>query len=654
MLAWGVNAALAQGALTNGWAHTGTISPIGDADAWTFSATTGDRLVIRVGEISQTNAFTPRIRLQNPGLVEVAADSGALAAEIAVTATNTGTYTVIVDDAVGTSATGTYRLTLARFPGASLVAPGDNGGPTTNGVMHLGTILTGDLDLWTFTANNGDNLVVRMGQITETNTFYTWVRLYGPDGALLESSVSATVAEVTMRATNSGTFIVLVGDGNGGLYGSGDYRLTLARTGDPVVVSPGDNGGPMTNGVMHLGTILTGDLDLWTFTANNGDNLVVRMGQITETNTFYTWVRLYGPDGALLESSVSATVAEVTMRATNSGTFIVLVGDGNGGLYGSGDYRLTLARTGDPVVVSPGDNGGPMTNGVMHLGTILTGDLDLWTFTANNGDNLVVRMGQITETNTFYTWVRLYGPDGALLESSVSATVAEVTMRATNSGTFMVAAGDGNGGLFGSGDYRLTLARTGGSLEVASGDEGGPLIAGIDPEGVISFGDLDVYAFTICKGEHINLRLDELIDQGTFFPWLRLYGPDGALLQSLSGSATAQINLIATNSGTFIAVVSDGNGALSGIGTYRLTSNGLLAGLRLCPPIISGANVNLGGVGGVSNATYILYTHTDVVAPAASWAPIRTNQFDPFGTFHYTNVFNPSGAARHFYLLEQL
>ena len=41
--------------------------------------------------------------------------------------------------------------------------------------------------------------------------------------------------------------------------------------------------------------------------------------------------------------------------------------------YGSGDYRLTLAKTGDPVVVSAGDNGGPMTNGVMHLGTILTG-----------------------------------------------------------------------------------------------------------------------------------------------------------------------------------------------------------------------------------------------------------------------------------------
>src|SRR6185295_5313585 len=37
-LVWGTHYAGAQGALTNGWAHTGTISPAGDSDAWTFSA----------------------------------------------------------------------------------------------------------------------------------------------------------------------------------------------------------------------------------------------------------------------------------------------------------------------------------------------------------------------------------------------------------------------------------------------------------------------------------------------------------------------------------------------------------------------------------------------------------------------------------------
>lgn len=761
----------AQGTLTNGWTHAGIIAPVGDSDSWTFSANTGDRMVIRVGEIAQTNNFTPRIRLQNPGAVQIGLASSSLVAEIAVTATNAGTYTVIVDDAVGTTASGTYRLTLAKSAGEVFVGPGDEGGPMTNGVMHTGTVLMGDLDVWTFAASDGDNLVVRIGEltdtnlfypgmrlygpngvllrssanlggglatevsmratnsgtfflvvgdnnggiygsgdyrltlaktgdavviasgdnggpltnavmhtgtvltgdldlwsftatagdnlalrigaITDTNTFFPGIRLYGPDGALLDSGSGDLVGEVSVRATNSGTFVAIVGDANGGLYGSGDYRLTLARTGDAVEVSSGDEGGAMTNGVMHKGTVLTGDLDLWTFTANNGDNLLVRIGMISDTNIFYPGLRLFGPDGVLLRSSVGDLAAEVSMRATNSGTFLVLVGDGNGGLYGSGDYRLTLASTGDPVVVSGGDDGGPLTNGFMHTGTLLTGDLDLWTFTANNGDNLLVRMGMITDTNTFYPGVRLYGPDGALLRSSVDDLAAEVSTRATNSGTFLVVAGDGNGGLYGSGDYRLTLAKTGAGLEVTPGDEGGYLIAGTNPEGTIPVGDLDVYAFTICRGENVHLQLDELSDGGLFFPGLRLYGPDGALIRSSSAATTALINLTTTNAGTFTVIVGDNNGGLYGSGTYRLTGNGLSAGLKLCLPTFSGTNAHMAGIGGVSNATFILFTQTNVATPLSSWTPILTNQFDQYGVFSQTNVSGRFEAQRYFNLQQQ-
>src|SRR3954465_11757093 len=117
LLALAGHRANAQGTLTNGYTHTGTISPVGDADTWTFSANIGDRIVIRIGEISQVNNFTPRVRLQNPSAAVIALSSGSVAAEVSVTATNTGTFTVIVDDAVGTSATGTYRITLAKSPG---------------------------------------------------------------------------------------------------------------------------------------------------------------------------------------------------------------------------------------------------------------------------------------------------------------------------------------------------------------------------------------------------------------------------------------------------------------------------------------------------------------------------------------------------------
>jgi len=56
----------AQGAINSGETLTGTISPVGDSDTWTFSANTGDAIVIRVGEITQTGNFTPRIRLFSP------------------------------------------------------------------------------------------------------------------------------------------------------------------------------------------------------------------------------------------------------------------------------------------------------------------------------------------------------------------------------------------------------------------------------------------------------------------------------------------------------------------------------------------------------------------------------------------------------------
>src|SRR5438876_5324764 len=95
-----------QGTLTNGFTDTGTISPAGDSDTWTFSANTGDSLIVRVGEITQTGAFSPRIRLMNPSEVQIASASDTVAAEVAITATNTGTFTVIVDDTAGTTATG--------------------------------------------------------------------------------------------------------------------------------------------------------------------------------------------------------------------------------------------------------------------------------------------------------------------------------------------------------------------------------------------------------------------------------------------------------------------------------------------------------------------------------------------------------------------
>jgi hypothetical protein len=639
------------GPLTNGWTHTGTIE-VGDMDLWSFTANAGDSIQVRVGETGGTG-LTPYLGLYGP--TGALLDSSAIAgtADVSFRATNSGTFLVLVTDLSGAFAgSGSYRLTLAKTGSPIMTSPGDEGGPLTNGVIHTGFIDVGDLDTWSFTANAGDSIALRMGELTNASPLTPAMWLYGPTGALLDSSSGSAAAQVSFRATNSGTFTLVAGDFSGAFAGSGAYRLTLAKTGDPLVLSAGDEGGPLTNGVTHTGTLYVADLDVWFFSANAGDTLTVRVGK-TAGSLFTPALWLYGPTGALLDSTSGSGAAEVSVRATTNGTFTVVVGDFSGGYAGSGSYRLTLARTGSPIVISPGDEGGPLTNGVMHTGTIDLGDLDVWSFTAMAGENIVVRMGEMVAGSSLTPVLWLYGPTGALLDSFAGSTVAaEVGFRATNSGTFIVVAGDFSGGYAGTGPYRLTLAKTGSPVEVSPGDEGGRLNGSDVYEGMLDPGDLDVWSFTLCAGDIIALRLEELTPGSGLAPWLRLYGRDGTLQRSVSGVSNVQFSVAATNNGTFTVVAGDFSGGYAGSGPYRLTVNGLSHDMRLCVPRVSGNNVTLSGVGGVTGTDFTVITSPLVEAPLATWTPLFTNQFDLYGTFTRSNAY-PRNEPRRFFILRR-
>ena len=656
--------------LSSGGNYDGTIL-LGQTNTWMFSATVGDRIVLRGAALTTTNNFEPWLRIYNPSGVLIA-DSGINSSvaveELDLTATNSGTFMVLVNDTSfgGFIGTGAYRLYFAQFPGTFVVPSGDDGGSLANGGNYDGTIQLGDLDLWSFTANVGDRVVLRGASLTSTNNFEPWLRIYGPDGVLIRDSgvnSSVDVEELDLIATNSGTYTVLMADtAFGGFDGTGTYRLYFAQLPGTFVVPSGDDGGSLASGGNYNGTIQLGDLDFWSFTANLGDRVVLRGAALTSTNNFEPWLRIYGPDGVLLlDSGVNSSVdvEELDLTATNSGTFTVLMTDtGFGGFDGTGAYRLYFAQLPGSFVVPPGDEGGSLTNGGNFDGTIQLGDLDLWSFTANAGDRVVLRGASLTSINDFEPWLRIYGPDGVLLrDSGVNSSVAveELDLTATNSGTFTGIMTDSGFGLFnGTGAYRLYFAHLPGAFGVGPGDQGGSMIAGADSLGTILLGDLDLWRFTACKGDAINLQVNQLSTTNTFNPWLRLYGPTGALIVDSgvnNSGVTAHVTVAATNGGTLTVIVTDsGFGGFDGTGTYQLSSNGLADGLKLCFPTFPGNNVALAEVGGVPGATFVLFTQTNIAAPAALWTPIYTNQFDSFGVGSETNAFSRSERQRYFHL----
>ena len=562
----------AQGAITSGETSTGTISPAGDSDTWTFAANTGDALVIRVGEITQTGSFTPRIRLFSPGAVLLDAAQGSVAAEIAITAASSGTFSVVVDDAVGTTATGTYRLSLVRTGSAVTVTAGDQGGPMTNGAMHTGTIDVGDLDVWTVAAVAGEAIVVRASEITGGSALTPWLRIYSPSGALLDSNASGAGAEVAVTAASNGTYLVVVADASSFYAGSGPYRLTLAKTGSAVVVSPGDEGGPMTNGVMHTGTLDLGDLDVWTVAAITGEAIVVRASEISGGSALTPWLRIYSPSGALLDSNASGAGAEVVVTAASNGTYLVVVADASSFYAGSGPYRLTLAKTGSAVVVSPGDEGGPMTNGVMHTGTIDLGDLDVWTVAASTGEAIVVRASEISGGSALTPWLRIYSPSGALL--------AQQRQRRGRRG-----GGDGRQqrDLSRGRGRRLLLLRGLGAVSADAGQDRQRRRGVARRRGRAD--DQRGHAH-----RHPRPRRSRRMDGrgqsparpsscarrrsrggSALTPLLRIYSPSGALLDSNASGAGAEVAVTAASNGTYLVVVADASSFYAGSGPYRLT-----------------------------------------------------------------------------------
>jgi hypothetical protein len=388
----------------------------------------------------------------------------------------------------------------------------------------------------------------------------------------------------------------------------------------------------LTNGGNQSGTLLASTTNSYTLVANAGDGLVLRLGTVG----FYGNLSLYGPNGALLKTAASGYDAELDYTATNSGTFTVLVTAFAPG--GTGSYVLHLAQFPESFIVPAGDEGGPMTNGGDYPGTNSLGDLDMWSLTANAGDNLVLRLGTVG----YYGNLSLYGPNGALLKTAASGYDAELDYTVTNSGTFTALVNAYSSG--GTGTYALRLAQFPEAFIVPAGDAGGPMTNGATYAGTNRLGDLTMWAFTACSGDAINL----LLNTTNFAGKLDLYGSSGALLKTAASASAAVINYTATNCGTFTVLVSAN--ASSGTGTYGLTANGLSYELRLCSPVILGQKLTLNGVGGTPNTVFVLYSTTNVATPFGFWTPILTNNFDPFGVFIHTNGFNAAEHQRFFRL----
>jgi len=556
------------GPLVLGSNHAGSISA-GDIDAWTVNVTAGESLDFRIGEVSGGTAFTPLIYLYDPNGAQITYNYGATDARINHRTTLTGTYTLMVAG-YNDGDNGTYVLTAFKSPGSFVVPTGDEGGALVSGQNYVGAITVGDLDAWTVSVTAGQYLNFRVGEVSGGTAFTPLIFLYDPNGVQETHNYGATDARIGLRATLTGTYTLIVAGYNDG--DNGTYRLTFTRSPDTPVVPPGDDGGPLISGQNYAGTITVGDLDTWTVNATAGNYLLFRVGEVSGGTAFSPLVALYDPNGAQVTYDYDSVDARIAHRANLSGLYTFVVAGYNDGDQGT--YRLTFFQAPNSPVVPAGDEGGPLTNGLKHTGTIAVGDQDAWTVKANVNDYLYFRVGETSGGTAFSPLLHVFDPNGALVTYDYDSVDSRIGFRCNIAGTYTALVSGYNDG--DAGTYDLHFVRTPVTpLQVPAGDEGGNIGSTPGVDGTITVGDADAYVVLGTAGTTINVTATELSGGTAFTPQVAILDTGGNIVRNTWNATAATTTYTVTTTGLHVILVAGYNDGDTG--TYRLVISGASA-----------------------------------------------------------------------------
>jgi hypothetical protein len=422
-----------------------------------------------------------------------------------------------------------------------------NGGSAT--ALYSGVLAPGDRQAYPLELSAGQGVGIRVAQIG-TGTFIPVLTVYGPTGAVITSALGTDVAGSFFSAQAAGRYEVVVSDGSTSSTSTGAYNLYLA------VVPGADACGVLAPGAIVSGQLAEGAIDSYTFTANAGETIELRVTD-TLAGSFVPTVAIYNPTGGLVSSALGTNVAAAGFSAATTGSYTVLIDDSSSGLASTGPYLIYFTK-------APGaDADGVLTPGAVVSGQLAEGAIDSYTFTANAGDRIDLRVTD-TVAGSFIPTVAIYNPTGGLVSSALGTNVAAAGFSAATTGTYTVLIYDSSSGLGSTGPYLIHFVKAPGA------DADGVLTPGAAVSGQLAEGAIDSYIFTAAIGDKVALTATD-VDGGTLIPTFAVYGPTGALETSAEGTDTATNGFSVPLTGTYTVVVYDSSSGLASTGPYTLS-----------------------------------------------------------------------------------
>jgi hypothetical protein len=559
-------------AISCGQPISNAISAAGQIDAYTFSATAGEAVLLTGVHTSGNLAavaelFDPSGNWLGRAYDDIMWYSFPLPA--------TGTYTILVHDSACAN-TGSYAVGFS-------FATGECGTPISCGQTISNQIsAAAQIDAYTFNATSNE-AVVFSGKGT-SGSLQLETDLYDPFGNNIGSGRLPTngLYTILVRAsdgTNTGSYAVGVG------FATGRCGTTIGC------------GQTISNAISS-----SAEFQAYTFEATNGEAVVLTA--ITSSGNLAADAFLYDPAGNYVGTSWVAGNKSYPLSAT--GLYTILVHDM---MYEStGSYELNLS-------FSSGRCGTPIECGQPLTGTIRTvAQNDAYTFTATTND--AVALTVMTSSGNMAAYADLYGPSGMLITNDYQCLSGNRSFPLPSNGLYTILVHDlVDSGL---GTYGLCLNFVTGGKDGC----GTPIVCGQAISNTFSSAaQTAAYTFSAAAGEPVVISA--MGCSGILEAKADLYEPSGSLIAGNWKGVGAY-----GTTGSFLLPASGVYTILAHSSDYGDTGNYWISLLNSTPsfgaPLAHSTGTSQLQLNGVAGLNYTLYSTTNTAAPMSNWVVVLT------------------------------
>ena len=477
---------------------TNTIANPGDAFAYTFTGTPGERIFYNS---STTPVGNQQVELIDP-FGNPVFNTNWSNPEGPVVLTQTGTYTLVLFGNGDT--TGSYNFVVTN--------PALDVAPLAFGMPVTGTINAGDDDEYTFSGTAGERFFYNP---STTGIGNQQAQLLDPFGNIVYNT-NWSNPEGPVVLTQSGTYTFLL-FGNGNTTGTYDFVVS-----NPVLTTTRRS----PSALPATGTINAGDDDEYTFSGTAGERFFYNPSTVAAGNQ---QAELYDPFGNTVFNTNWSNPDGPTVL-TQSGTYTFLL-FGNSNTTGTYNFVVT-----NPTLTTTA-----LAFNTPTTGSINPGDQAAYTFTGAPGQQIYY---DAFTPGIVYQQVQLYDPFGnTVYNTNWSNDEGPVTL--TQSGTYtLLFYGNGNA----AGTYAFQVLNAASQPAVALG---APTMGTLNPGTSAA-----IYQVSGTAGQRLLFH-----SLATGNAQWTLYDPSDQIVQGANTNVANDFTATLAVTGTYLLVISGNSGS---------------------------------------------------------------------------------------------